>query len=158
MMTREHGKNGEKEIWWTIGGRITNKLYVHVETQQEYNWLMGGCVYLGFKWATGECPTELNVWNKFGDRTVIIVKKNMQYTTIERCLHYPPHRSIMCADKAFEEMHVITPRSESSIYNKLCREYPIPDNNDITVRWHTSPSPENTDIIKMKNKTTKTII
>lgn len=59
------------------------KNYYHVKTQEAYDNLMAFLETLGYRWATGNKPTKIDIFHRLGAETVISVneeKKRLLYT------------------------------------------------------------------------------
>jgi len=53
------------------------KFAVHTKTQEEYNSFMLECEKQGLTWGKRDVPTSKNLWDKYGDKTCIIVDTAM---------------------------------------------------------------------------------
>lgn len=52
----------------------TDKVIYRTRTQEEYDWLMEKLEEAGCMWVTEKKPTELNIFNRHGSDTCIVVK------------------------------------------------------------------------------------
>ena len=98
----------------------------HTETEEDYNSLMIELAKQGFKWGSGEKPTEEFNYNKYTSATTITTYKDViRYSCVRYKMEFSPEEPIIeyKADKKQETNDFIKELTVKIYYNEITKKY-----------------------------------